>query len=109
MKKNILYWSPRILSIMFVSVMVLLSLDVSPSSEQFILGTIIHLMVPLVVLLVSILAWKRNFFGMISFFLIAVYYIFMVGIDRHWSWYLSIPGPALLISILFFFNWRSGK
>ncbi len=47
--------------------------------------------------------------GMAIFFFFAVYYVFMVGLNRSWSWYACIAGPALLIGILYWVNWRQGR
>lgn len=110
-KDKILYWSPRILAVIFVAFLFLFSLD---SFSQFngwksILAIIIHLAIPTVVLLVTILAWKRDLLGAIMFCVFAIYYICMVGFDRHWSWYISIAGPALLTALLFFINWLRNK
>lgn len=32
----------------------------------------------------------------------ALLYVVLVGTDRHWSWYVSIAGPALVMGSLFF-------
>lgn len=110
-KNNILYWSPRILAILFVAFLCLFSFD---SFNEFngwksVLAVIIHLTIPAIVLLATILAWKRNLVGAISFFVLAIYYVFMVGLYRHWSWYVSISGPALLTAFLFFINWLRNR
>jgi cell division protein FtsW (lipid II flippase) len=51
------------------------------------------------------LAWKRDLAGTVIFFCFAIYYVYMVGLNRHWSWYLSISGPAVVIGVLFLLNY----
>jgi len=64
-----------------------------------------HLLIPLVVLIATIIAWKKDLVGVIVFFFFAIYYVYMVGLGHHWSWYASISGPALIISVLYLLNW----
>ena len=66
-----------------------------------------NLTIPAVVLLGTLIAWKKDVAGAAIFLFFAMYYVYVVGLDRHWSWYVSIAGPALLIAILFFLNWLS--
>jgi len=107
MKNKILYWSPRILAILFTIFLCLFSFDSFQdfSGWQSILAVVIHLAIPAIVLLATGLAWKKDLVGTAVFFCFALYYIYMVGLDRHWSWYVSISGPALLISFLYLLSW----
>lgn len=107
MLKKILHWAPRILSLMFVSFLCLFSFD--GFSEYNGLSTLLivfmHLLIPLIVLIAVIISWKKDLVGTIIFLFFAIYYVWMVGLDRHWSWYVAISGPALLIAILYLLNW----
>lgn len=91
MKNKLLYWSPRILAILFVAFLCLFSLDgfTEFNGWKTILVVVMHLAVPAIVLLATIVAWKRDLVGAIVFCALAVYYVYMVGLDRHWSWYVS--------------------
>lgn len=111
MKNKFLHWSPRILSILFVSFLCLFSFDgfTEFNGWQTILAVAMHLLIPAVVLLGTIIAWKKDLVGTAVFFFFAIYYVYMVGLDRHWSWYLSISGPALLTAGLFFVNWLRNR
>jgi len=113
MKNKFLYWSPRILSIMFVAFLCLFSFDgfTEFNGWQTIFAIAIHLAIPAVVLLGTIIAWKRDLVGTAIFFFFALYYVHMVGLNRHWSWYVSISGPAVIVGILFLLSWfqRQGK
>ena len=107
MKNKFLHWTPRILSILFVALLFLFSLDGfgQLAGWQLVLGTLIHLAIPVIVLVGVIVAWKRDLVGAVIFFFFVIYYVFMAGFDRPWSWYVSISGPAAIVGILYLLNW----
>lgn len=111
MLKDFLHWSPRILSVLFVGFLWLFSFDgfAGIGSWQAIAAYAVHLIVPAAVLLGTVIAWKRDLVGTMIFFFFAGYYAYMVGLDRHWSWYASISGPAVLIGVLYLLNWLQNK
>lgn len=100
---NIVYWLPRILSVGFVFFLSLFSLDVFSQygGWDLLLPLFIHLIPSLVLLVVVLIAWRYALVGTISFMGFALWYIFMVGFDRHWSWYAGISAPAAVVGILF--------
>lgn len=111
-----IYWTPRILSIIFICFLALFSLDViSPglSLWQTILGLFMHNIPALVLLVILIISWKREIVGGIVFILAGMLYVAMVLLSVlrnsfEWymvSWILTIAGPAFLIGILFLINW----
>ncbi len=106
-KTKIIYWSPRILSLGFVLFLSLFSLDAlsEGSGWQNILGLLVHLLPSFVLLALVIIAWKYDLFGAAAFFAFAIYYVFAVGLDRHWSWYASISAPAVIVGTLFVLSW----
>ena len=107
MKNKFLHLAPRILSILFVAFLCLFSLDgfTEFNGWQTILAVAMHLLIPAVVILGAIIAWEKDLVGAVIFFFFAVYYVFIVGFNRHWSWYAVISGPALIIGILYLLNW----
>jgi hypothetical protein len=111
MKNKFLHWSPRVLSIMFVAFLCLFSFDgfTEFNGWQAVLAVIIHLAIPAIVLFGTLIAWKKDLVGTVIFFFFAVYYVYMVGLDHHWSWYVSISGPAMLIGILYLANWFQNR
>ena len=62
MKNRFLHWSPRILSLIFVGFLCLFSLDVfnEYSGLSTLLPLFMHLLIPLVVLIAIIIAWKKD-------------------------------------------------
>jgi hypothetical protein len=111
LKNKILYWTPRILSILFVGFLFLFSFDAFKEYNG--LATLpslfMHLLIPLAVLIATIIAWKKDLAETTIFFFFAAYYVYMVGLGRDWSWYASISGPALLIGVLYLLNWLNKK
>ncbi len=107
MSNKILYWAPRVLSLLFVAFLCLFSLDgfTEYKGWETILALLIHLSVPIIVLLATIWAWKKDLVGVVMFFGFAIYYVYTVGLNRHWSWYVAISGPAVVIGVLFLINW----
>jgi len=111
------YWTPRILSIIFICFLALFSLDViSPelSFWQIVLGLFMHNIPVFILLAVLLISWKREIVGGIAFISAGFLYIAMLMIQAfmnsfEWymiSWSLMIAGPAFLIGILFIVNWR---
>lgn len=111
MKNKFLYWTPRILAILFVVFLCFFSLDAFGEFNGWksVLAVVIHLAIPTVVLLAVIIAWKKDLLGAIIFCFFAIYYVYMVGPNRHWSWYALISGPALLVAVLYLLNWIQEK
>jgi len=113
-----IYWTPRILSILFILFLAMFSLDVFDSPNQsagdIALGLLMHNIPALVLLIVLIISWKFEIVGGIVFILAGIAYI-GVSIYNNIEWYLAlawslqIAGPAFLIGILFLINWRRRK
>ena len=119
MEKNInkfVYWTPRILSIIFICFLALFSLDViSPelSFWQIVVGLFMHNIPVFVLLIILIISWKHEIVGGVAFILAGALYVTMIlmnALRGSFEWYmvsriLIIAGPAFLIGILFIINW----
>ena len=107
MPNRFLHWSPRILSVAFVAFTSLFSLDVFNEYQGWVIVPALaaHLVIPLVVLVAVVVAWKWDVVGAALFFGFALYYVWMVGLNRDWTWYVSISGPAAVIGVLFLLSW----
>jgi hypothetical protein len=111
MLNKIIYWLPRVLSLVFIAFLSIFALDVFEQYQGWdaILPLLIHLLPSFVLLLAVMVAWKYELVGACLFGLAAVGYVGMVGLDRPWSWYAVIDGPALVISMLFILGWWRKK
>jgi len=119
MEKNInrfAYWTPRILSIMFICFLALFSLDViSPglSFWQIVVGLLVHNIPVFILLIVLLISWRHEIVGGIVFILAGLLYVVMTLMNAlnnsfEWymiSWILTIAGPAFLVGVLFIINW----
>lgn len=108
------YWTPRILSIIFIGFLALMSLDVFDLGLGFwqTIGALFMHNIPVLVLLVVLLiSWKYELVGGITFTLFGMLYIIIAIINvPDWrmalSWSLNtIVGPVFLIGILFLIGW----
>jgi hypothetical protein len=115
-----IYWTPRILSIIFVFFLALMSLDVFEESLGFwgtILGLFMHNIPAMILLIVLIISWKYEIVGGIGFILGGILYISMIlkniialGFEWYYlSWAVQISGIAFFIGILFLVGWNRKK
>ncbi|MFA6383448.1 MAG: hypothetical protein WCX17_03420 [Parcubacteria group bacterium] len=111
------YWTPRILSIIFIAFLALMSLDVFTEGASFwqILGGLFMHNIPVFILLaVLLISWKYEIVGAIAFFLAGLLYIFLVFRGAgDWrmalAWSFQISGMAFLIGGFFLANWIKKK
>jgi len=111
-----IYWTPRVLSIIFVLFLILMSLDVFSSELSFwqTLGALfIHNIPALVLLIVLLMSWKYEIVGGITFILAGILYIILLMRNPfEWymlSWAIQISGIAFFIGILFLIGWFKKK
>ena len=113
--RGFLYWAPRALGILWILFLALFSLDVFEPGRSFweiAVGLFMHNIPALVMLLVLVIAWKRELVGAVAFCLVGVLYTVLTVVRGSvpWfivlSWSITIAGPALLTGILFFLGWR---
>ena len=99
---KILYWSPRVLGIIFILFLGLFAFDVFGTGEPVwaqALGFLIHLIPNFILAAVLVLAWKNELVGGATFFIAAV--VFLAFFRNDWPEALIIEGPLFLIGGLF--------
>jgi hypothetical protein len=115
-----IYWTPRILSIVFLCFLALMSLDVFEpglSAGQIALGLFMHNIPVLLLAIVLWVSWKYEIVGGIAFILGGLLYIAQLifnamtnGFEGYMiSWAIQIAGVAFFIGILFLMNWYKKK
>ena len=112
-----IYWTPRILGIIFILFLMIFSLDVfEPGLTiwQIVIGLFMHNIPALFLSVVLIISWKHEIVGGIVFILAGLLYILILSLNRHFQWYmlswsLIISGPAFFIGILFLLNWFKNR
>ncbi len=116
MKKKInrfLYWTPRVVSILFILFLMMFSLDIFEGNYGFwgtILGLFMHNIPALILAVVLLMSWRQEWIAGVVFTLGGVLYMILTirsGIEWYiaLSWSLIIAGPAFVIAGLFFANW----
>ena len=106
--KRVLFWSPRILCILFAMFLSLFCFDVFDKGRGFwetILALLVHLVPVYIVVILLIIAWRWEWVGAILFNALALFYVIWAWGRFHWSAYLGISGPLVFIGVLFLFNW----
>jgi len=117
---NFIYWTPRILSIIFLLFLAMFSLDIFDAGLGFwgtVFGLFMHNIPVFVLLIVLLISWKYEIVGGIAFTLAGVLYVAMMlinALNSSFEWYLLsyfliIAGPAFLIGVLFIIGWLRKK
>ena len=119
-KSKFIYWTPRILSIIFILFLALFSLDVFDLKLGFwgtILGIFMHNIPSIILTIILVISWKYEIVGGIAFILGGLFYVTTILVNSfmnkfEWyylSWFVTISGPAFLIGILFLIGWFKKK
>jgi hypothetical protein len=110
--KSIIFWTPRILTILLAAFLMIFSLDEFSGQKSFwqiALGLLMHNLPSIILLLVLILAWRKEWTGAIIYSLFGLLYLFTNLGHMHWSVIVLIPGPLVLIGLLFLLAWYKAR
>jgi hypothetical protein len=106
--KNLIFWAPRVLSMLFACFLGLFAADVFNENLGFwqeIKALLIHLLPSLLILLVLCVAWRWEIVATLGYSLLAIYYVVSTWGRFPFSVYLVIVLPLLVIAMLFFISW----
>jgi hypothetical protein len=109
--KRLLYWTPRVLCIVFAAFISIFAVDVFQKGVpvwQVALALLMHLLPTFLVLLVLALSWRHEWVGGALFIALGLLYLLWAR-DRPffgWEVVLSIAAPLFLVGVLFLLNWR---
>jgi hypothetical protein len=104
---RLLFWSPRLLSIVFALFLSVFALDVFREGQGFwptALALFMHLIPALLVAAVLAVAWRHELFGAVVFGLLGLLYILWAWGRFHWSAYAVISGGLFAVGLLFLFD-----
>ena len=115
-----IFWTPRILAILFIIFLAIFSLDVFGNDYtlwETVTGLFMHNIPSLILLIVLIISWKHEIVGGIGFILAGILYIVFVLINvikTGFEWYyllwaVQISGIAFFIGILLFIGWKQRR
>ena len=111
---KMIFWTPRILAILFIIFLTLFSLDVfqpGATAGEIAFGLLMH-NIPLILLAILLaFAWKYEIVGAITFALMGIFYICLTLFSGSLQWYMlswiaTIALPAFLIAALFWLSWK---
>jgi hypothetical protein len=108
MVKKVLYWTPRILAALFAVFISLFALDVFGEGYSFwetLAALLMHMIPTALVLAALFVAWHWELVGGLLFLFLGGSYIILFGGRAHWTVYLLMAGPLMLIGTLFLAHW----
>ena len=108
--KRILFWTPRILSILYAVFISMFALDVfgeGYGTWRTIVALLMHLIPTAFIIVVLIISWRWEWVGALLFAAAGLYYAFTTL--KHPDWILVIAGPLFVIAILYLLNWLNHK
>ncbi len=106
--KQFIFWTPRILCILFAIIVSLFALDVFNQDYEMgktVAAFLMRLVPSFLILIVLVVSWRWEWIGGILFIALGVYYIVSAWEKFQIVAYLLISGPLFLIGILFLINW----
>jgi len=105
---HLLFWTPRILTILFALFISLFALDVFGEGNTFwqtVLALFIHLIPTFLIIIFLLFAWRWEWIGAVVYNALGMLYIIMLYGRFPVSVYFTISGPLFLVGILFLLNW----
>jgi hypothetical protein len=106
--RRILFWTPRIICILFAVFISLFALDVFEENTGFwqtTLALVRHLIPTALIVFILVVSWRWEWVGAVLFCGLGAFYIW-------WAWgkfplvaYFAISGPLFVVGVLFLFNW----
>jgi hypothetical protein len=110
--KQILFWTPRILGILFTLFVGMFSLDVFEMGGGFwatLGGFIVHNIPTLILLAALVLGWRWEWIGAVAFIGFGVWYLAISWGKFPWSVPLMLAGIPMLVGVLFLVGWITRK
>ncbi len=111
------FWAPRLLTMAYVAFLSLFALDVFGGNEGFwqtLLAFVIHMIPMFILVVVLVLAWRREWIGAVVFGIFALGYVLgplappqvrRFEFSQRLLVDLTVAGPAFAIAVLFFAGW----
>ena len=110
--KELIFWLPRVLTILFALFLSLFALDVFGEGLGFwqtALALFIHLIPTWIILIVLAVSWRWEWVGTILYVALGVLYAYFAVGRSHPEWTLVISAPLFLVGGLFLLNWLCRK
>ena len=111
MKSKLLYWTPRILVILFILFISMFAMDVfgEYSFPLVLVALFMHLIPSFILIILLVVAWKWERVGGILFLVLFVVFTFWFDLYKHIISFLLIGLPVLIVGILFLISSKVNK
>ena len=107
--QRLLFWTPRILGLLFAAFISLFAFDVFEGNHGFwqtTLALMMHLIPTAILIAVVAVSWRWEWVGGVLFPGLGIFYLVSFWGRFPWSVYALISGPLFLLGVLFLMNWR---
>jgi len=107
LSNQLLFWIPRILTILFAGFISLFAMDVFQEGRglwETIGELLIHLIPTFILIALLLMSWKWEWIVGSVFIILGLAYMIM-NFDYK-QWIIAISGPMLLIGILYLLDWN---
>ena len=105
-------WWARSITIVYAAFISIFSMDVF-SEGYGVMNTAValfmHLLPTFLILLILILAWRREWIGGVAFLILGVFYVYYSSGKIDWTGIAMIGIPLFFLSILYFVGWFQRK
>jgi hypothetical protein len=106
---KLIHWAPRVAAIMIIFFVSLFSLDVfevEATLAELLLAFLIHNVPSIFLIIVLVFAWRQPVVGFLAFLLSGLFFLRFVVLGFSLGHFLLFSGPLLVISALFYADWR---
>lgn len=110
--KRLLFWTPRILALLFAALISIFAADVFGEHLGFwktMLALLIHLIPTWIILGILAVSWRRGWIGAALYPGLGLIYVVMAWGRFPLITYFAMAGPLFLLGILFWIDWWSGR
>jgi len=101
---KVIYWLPRIISILFIAFLVLFSFDIfsmTGSTGEKIKGLLISNIPVIILAIILLIAWAREYIGGILFAIAAIFFTLFFKTYESIEIFMLISFPLFLVAFLF--------
>jgi hypothetical protein len=107
--KRFLFWTPRILCLLFAAFISMFALDVFGEHLGFlktIVALLMHLIPTGIVLVILAATWRWEWIGGLLFPALGILYLVRFWGRFHWSVYLMLSGSLFVLGAFFLLGWK---
>lgn len=104
---KVLFWTPRVISILFIAFISMFAFDVFEGNDPWwmkLIGLLIHLLPTFALILGLVIAWRWEWVGAAAFIGFGIWYVIDFN-DQHWSAQLLLGGLPAIIGLLWLAGW----